>query len=132
MPTTKYASRLLLQAVAEPTEPAPTNLTEKLEQVRHQYLNLSAEMNGKTKCSRPDLSVWPSTCEDMTPAIVCMAVAPTWGQQQRFADMTPDEARILGRYLIDTADLVDREVMAQIEKEVTILEHGVSGRGWAG
>lgn len=89
--------------------PAPINpLAERLERVTHLYLNLSVDSKGD--CHRPNVTIWPAADEDAPPAVVTMLIGSMFGQQARYLDMAPDEARTLARHLINTADLIDRAV----------------------
>lgn len=65
------------------------------------------EMNLKDRGHRSRLSVWPTFDDDMLPAMVMLQISAEWGVPSRYVAMTPDEARILARHLVETADLVD-------------------------
>jgi len=75
---------------------------EIFDAVSHKHIHL-----GKPDINRPRLSVWPAADEDRPPAVITMALGPLMGQQGRYVDLMPDEARHLARILIETADLID-------------------------
>lgn len=101
MPLTLHARRVL-------GHDAPDYLTERLDAVPRRHLNLSVD--GKGGCHRPDLSIRPATDEDQPPALVSVTIGALFGQQTRYLDLMPDEARALARHLIETADVIEREV----------------------
>lgn len=97
--TATQGSRLLLQ---------PISLEDTLEKVAHRHLNLSVD--GKRGCTRPNMRIYPGADEDMPPAVVTLAIDALMGEQRRWIDMTPAEARTLAAHLVLTAQLIEREM----------------------
>lgn len=77
-----------------------------LDSIRHWRFDLAIDGDEQ----RPEISIWPNTDEEEGPPGVTLGVGPLLGQQRRFIDMTPDQARIIAHKLIETANAVDQIV----------------------
>lgn len=88
--------------VSDATQPT---LAERLDRP-HRHLRLEHD---DPDPHRTDVSVWTAADAQDWPNVT-IALAPLFGQQIRFVDLTPDEARRLAKFLMDAADLIDAEV----------------------
>jgi hypothetical protein len=59
--------------------------------------------DGFLDCHRPDISVWDDEGE------IAVSIGPLMGEQLRFIDLTPDEARLLAQTLEVVAALVEAQ-----------------------
>jgi hypothetical protein len=75
--------------------------------MRHQRLDLGDNDADPYDSMRPILSVWPD--DDDNPRGVVLSVGPKHGSQQRYVELTPDEARTLGLYLMEAATAAERK-----------------------
>jgi hypothetical protein len=71
-----------------------------LDEILHQHIELG------DGCHRPRLSVWADEDADVGLTVV-LAIGPLVGEQRRFVEFTPAEARKLAALLRDTAAAVD-------------------------
>lgn len=98
-------------------------LADRISDIRHRQFTLG-DGDG---CHRPHLSVFADLNEGETDAHVAIMICPQVGQQQRFVDLTPMEARALAAVLTQ----VSREVEVQMwlpnaEAAVTAEAHKIS------
>jgi hypothetical protein len=59
---------------------------------------------------RPKISVWADWNDDDRAPNVAVTIDALWGQQQRFVNLSPDEARSLASHLTAMADAIDEIV----------------------
>lgn len=99
---------------SRPQPAADTNstpsLADRLNNLRHHHVDLS---DGRRHTygnhpSRPELTVWAALSEDFGPTVV-LQIGALFGQNARFADLIPSEARHIAAVLIATAAAVERE-----------------------
>ena len=78
---------------------------------KHQWLDLQGEEPDPFETMRPRLSVWPD--DDTEPSNVVLSVGSMNGAQQRYVELTPDEARTLALYLMEAATELEQKEKLQ-------------------
>lgn len=83
----------------------PRPLEDRIGDIRHQHMKLDGEHN------RPDFGVWAEVADvDSETVHVVVSIGPLFGEQRRFVEFTPTEARKMARLLTDAADAIDAAV----------------------
>lgn len=89
-----------------------TTLEDRLDAIKSRKLDLEpncAELADRG-VHRPDFRVGADHDPEYGGAIVSLSIGALWGQQLRFASLTPDEAHRLARLLTEMAVAVETEV----------------------
>lgn len=76
-----------------------------IEKIQHRKIFLTDDPQKELRCNRPELRIWAD--EDGEGPGVTLSVGPLFGENRRFVDMTPDEARTLAVLLKQVADDID-------------------------
>lgn len=85
-----------------------TNLDDRLDEIKHRKLDLTPHIEDRREGNphRPELSVWAEVDDDGNASAV-LSIGDLWGQQKRFVEMTPGEARQLARMLLGICNQID-------------------------
>jgi hypothetical protein len=94
------------------------SIEDRLDAIRHLKLDLTDVVDdvADNDPHRPEITIWAEFLEDKG-AHIAIAMHALWAQPNRYADLTPLEARQLAKMLVTMADTVDAAIENQNEAD---------------